>query len=303
MLCGIALAVLQGCAAVSTFSTAARPGDTVALATGWNQNVNRANLTAVITDSQGTVVPYSAGDSRVRAVVRLYPDPVSRLMVETATGQSNGMALMNGPLIGQTINERYTFSDADWNQMVVYLDLPSTLAEGIATIALSGPSGPLTNGTSDDTPQGQPVIVSPIKVNVLPGVGSSNSFRTQGSGSASLSLPLLERRSYYTVTFTGSTIPDAIQIDLTHPAGTAIPWVVNPRGDLKNAAWHADGSTNLRVILTTSHGEPLADMKHFKFYVASGIPLAGLLSVANVAAYDAMGNPVDGVTANASYTQ
>lgn len=288
LLCGIALAIFQGCTATYTFTTAARAGNTVALATGWNQPVNKTNITAQFTDANGAVVTYNLGDPGIRTVVQLYPDPVSKLMVEYATGQSNGVALANGAAIGPYIDSGYTNHDADWNQTVVYLDLPTSLATGITNIDLSGPNGPLTS--------------APIKVNILDGIGTPNNFNVQGNGTASGSLGLLQRRNYYTVTFTGPTIPDSIQIDLTRPAGTAIPWVVNTRGDLKNVAWHDDGATNLRVILSTSHGVPLTDMKHFKFYVASGIPLAGLLTVASVVAYDASGNPVPDVVANASYT-
>jgi hypothetical protein len=178
------------------------------------------------------------------------------------------------------------------------VDLPTTLAPGLASIVLSGPNGILTNGNAFG--DGSQTPISPIKVNVISGTGVSNQLVSQGGGNGS-SLPLMERQGYYTVTFSGPTIPDSIQVNLTHPAGTAKPWVVNPRGDLKNVAWHDDGATNLRVILTTSHGEPLADMKHFKFYVASGVPLAGLLTVADVVAYDASGNLVP-VVASVNFT-
>jgi len=258
------------------------------LATGWNQPVNKTNITAQFTDANGAVVTYGLGNPGIRTVVQLYPDPISKLMVEYATGQSNGVALGHGPTIGSYIDSGYTNYDADWNQTVVYLDLPTSLATGITNISLSGPNGALTSG--------------PIKVNILAGTGTSNNFNVQGNGTASGSLGLLQRRNYYTVTFAGSTIPDSIQVDLTRPAGTAIPWVVNTRGDLKNVSWRDDGATNLRVILSTSHGAPLTDMKHFKFYVASGIPFAGSLAVANVVAYDASGNPVPNVLPNVSYT-
>jgi len=280
---------LGGCAAVKTFSVAARPGDTVALATGWNQPVNRNNITAQFTDANGVVVTYAPGSTGIRTVVQLYPDPVSKLMVEYATGQTSGTGLMYGPGIGYDIDNNITNSDADWSQTVVYLDLPTTLAEGAANISLFGPNGSLT--------------ASPITVEVIAGTGVRNYFQTQNGVNATGSLPLLERRKYYTVTFSGPTIPDSIQVDLTRPAGTAIPWVVNTRGDLKNVTWRDDGATNLRVMLSPSHGVPLADMKHYKFYVASGVPLAGLLTVASVVAYDASGYPVPDIVAEVSYTQ
>jgi hypothetical protein len=293
----LVLAVTQGCTGVKTFTTAARPGDTVALATGWNQPVNSNNLTVQFTDANGAVVTYNPGDPGIRSVVQLYPDPVSKLMVEYATGQSSGTALMNGPTVGSYVDSGYTNHDADWNQTVVYVDLPATLAAGMASIALYGPNGVLTNGSAFGDGSQSPI--SPIKVNVLTGTGVSNPLNSQGGGNGA-SLPLMERQNYYTVSFMGPTIPDSIQVNLIHTAGSAKPWVVNTRGDLKNVVWHDDGSANLRVILTPSHGVPLADIKHFKFYVASGIPLTGL-AVANVIAYDASGYPVSGVVANVSF--
>jgi hypothetical protein len=282
----LAAATLGGCAGVKTFTNEARPGDTVALATGWNQPVNRNNLTVRFTDANAAVVTYNPGNPGIRTVTQLYPDPVSKLVVEYATGQTTGSSGTDGTVMGASIDGSVTNHDTDWNQTVVYLDLPTSLAAGTANIVLTGPNGALT--------------ATPMQVNVLPGTGAPDIFAGQGSGNASASLPLLERGSYYTVTFAGPTIPDSIQVNLTRTAGAAKPWVVNTRGDLKNVAWRDDGSTNLRVMLTSSHGVPLTDMKHFKFYVASGIPMSGL-AVANVVAYDASGYPVSGVTANVSY--
>lgn len=295
----LSLAIVQGCTGVRTFGLAARAGDTVALATGWNLPVNRDNLTVQFTDVNGMVVTYNPGDEGIRAVVQLYPDPISKLMVEYATGQTNGIGALNGQTVGQYVDSGYTNHDADWNQTVVYVDLPTTLAPGLASIVLSGPNGILTNGSMSG--EGSQTPISPIKVNVISGTGISNPLNSQGGGNGA-SLPLMERQGYYTVTFSGPTIPDSIQMNLNHPTGTAKPWVVNPRGDLKNVAWRDDGATNLRVVLTTSHGEPLADIKHFKFYVASGVPLAGLLTIASVVAYDSSGNPVPDVVAYANYT-
>jgi hypothetical protein len=295
------LAILQGCAGKQSFGLAARAGDTVALVTGWNQAINSSNLTIQFTDANSNVVTYQPGDPGIRAVVQLYPDPASNLIAQYSTGQTNESGFYSGTFVGSFIDAGYTNHDADWNQTVVYVDLPATLASGLTTISLLGPSGSLTNSPSATLTDGSVAPILPIKVTILPGTGASNPLNSQGGGNGS-SLSLMERSNYYTVTFTGSTIPDSIQLDLTRTAGTGLPWVVNPRGDLKNVAWRDDGSTSLRVILTTSHGVPLADMKHFKFYVTSGIPLTGL-AVANVAAYDTSGYPISGITANVSFTQ
>lgn len=278
--------LMTGCTATQSFSTAARAGDTVALAIGWNKPVNRNNLAVTFQPSSGAAVTYLPGDIHIRAVVQLPPDPLSQLIVGAETGQDFGK--MEGSFLGPYINNYMTNKDAEWNQSVVYVDLPDALSPGSVGITLSGPTG---------TINGQPIIVD-----VLPGTGAANNFYVPYSTTgyaAGYWLPSVERRNYYTVTFAGTTIPNSIQIDLTHSVGAAIPWVVNPRGDLKNLSWNDDGSTNLRVMLTPSHGVPLAHMKQFKFYVAGGI--TGL-AVASLVAYDAAGSLVAGITPTITYT-
>ena len=101
-------------------------------------------------------------------------------------------------------------------------------------------------------------------------------------------------------------MPAALQVDLIHSpsssvGGTGTPFVVNPRGEMKNISWTDDG-THLRVILLTSGDGTTKDpsltsyqWKYFKFYVTGGITN---LLVASVAAYDSAGNPISGVMAN-----
>lgn len=284
MLCGIALAILQGCAAVSTFTTAARPGDTVALATGWNQSVSSRNISAQFVDANGVVTTYGVGDDRFRTATLLYPDLVSNLVVGTETGQNIGGQMNVG--VGQYIYQNSTLNDPDWNQTVVYLDLPTTLAVGITNITLTGPLGNLT--------------ANPIKVNVISGSGKPNQFNTSFGVSAGNFLESLERHNYYTISFTGPSIPDSIQVDMTRTAGVGVPWVTQTRGDLKNLSWSDDGTSSMRVILSTNHGVPLKDIKGFKFYVAGGV--AGV-SVTNWVAYDAAGSPISGITPIVNFTQ
>lgn len=49
-----------GCSSPNAFTLAARPGDTVAVAIGWNKNVTRANLSVKITSSTSLVTLYAA---------------------------------------------------------------------------------------------------------------------------------------------------------------------------------------------------------------------------------------------------
>jgi hypothetical protein len=113
------------------------------------------------------------------------------------------------------------------------------------------------------------------------------------------------------VTFAGSQVPAAIQLELSHDpdrdavGGSGQAYVVPPRGDLKSFAW-TDTGTTMRVLITPTwqktpedisrtSGDP-ETLKWFKFYVAGDI--TGLQIVSNsVQAFDSDGGPVTGITA------
>ena len=85
------LFVLSGCSGKQTFSTAVRAGDTVSHTVGMQTGVSRDNLTITFTPTTGGAsISYLPGDSAIRAVVNLYPDPVSRIIVGGETGQDLG---------------------------------------------------------------------------------------------------------------------------------------------------------------------------------------------------------------------
>ena len=55
----------------------------------------RENISVTITDADSNVFVYPAGDSRIRAVTNLYPDPLSSLVVDAVTAfdyHGNGIA-------------------------------------------------------------------------------------------------------------------------------------------------------------------------------------------------------------------
>ncbi len=265
---------LGGCAGTKSFSTAVRAGDTVALAVGWNVPVSRTNLAATITPSSGPAIEYPVGDARIRAVVNMYPDPMSRLIVGTETDQSLGYnANTNGNLLASSVN-----GDKDLSQTMVLLDVPAGIATGMASVNLTVSGVPVT---------------SPIAVEILPGTGTANTFDGSSGSLSTQQLQTLERASGSVVTFTGSTVPYAIHLVIAHDYGVGVPWVVNPRGDVKNVAWNDTGST-IKVMLTPVAGQNLQQWVNFKFFVAGG--LTGLSAV--VKAYDSNGNVVPGVTAN-----
>lgn len=275
------LALLAGgCSSPNSFTLAARQGDTISLAVGWNKNVTRGNLSVKITSSAGPVITYPVGDARIRAIANMYPDPVSKLVVGTETGQALGV---NANTLGNAINAGATNYDRDWGQTMVFVDLPDPLATGTATIELL---------------QGTVAVAPPIVVTILAGAGSANTFTGSsplptGTTTANM-LGSLERSTSYAVAFGGATvIPYAIQLDLDHTANIGKTWIANPRGDLKNITWN-DAGSRITVMMTPSNGLTPISMSYFKFYVSGGI--AGLAYVANsFKAYDINGNAISGI--------
>lgn len=266
---------IAGCAALPPFPSAARPGDTITVAVGWNATLSRGTTTVTISPADGSTILYPPGDPRVRAVLRLYPDPVSRLVVGTETRQALGT---DADSVGRSLLETGTAQDRDWFLTVVILDLPPSLPPGLTAIALA----------SGDTPlQNQPALVE-----ILPQAGAPMAFALPGipGGDPSALLGAFERADHWTVTFSGAVVPQAIQLELTHTPQVGTPWVINPRGDLKNGIWSDDGGT-LRIALTPT-SLPLGALSDFKIYIAGGV---ADLQVNSVKAYDRRGARLPGI--------
>jgi hypothetical protein len=271
---------LSACTGVKTFTTAARPGETVALAIGRQHELIRANVTVTITPSTGPAVVYSPLDPRVRSILNLYPDPVSKAVVTQRTD--------NQTSTGGSIESFVTNGDPDWWQTFMLLDLPTGIASGTAEISIADSLG---------------AVIIPASVEVLTGTSNKNTFgfyqwgnvfSADSTAGPTIQAPKdFERVSHYVVEFTGSIIPHAVQIEFNHTSGVGAAYVVNPRGDLKNVTWSDDG-TNLKVFITPSTGVTTTQIKDFKFYVAGG--LTGITQT-NLKAYDQMGVPVSGVAA------
>lgn len=270
---------LFGCASRRAFTTSAQAGDTVILGIGWHPEVRRNDLTLTLTDAMGNEAIYLPGDPAVRAVVNLYPDPVSSFIVDTELGV-NPVAQDTGIL-----HLAVTNGNKEYSEKFVLIDLPTTLSTGQTNIDI-------TSATGD--------VIKPLRVEILPGLGSPNVLGNYNGWSVDDSnLQYMERAPYYAVGFSGSTIPHAIQIDITHNpdsnnGGTGTAFVTAARADMKSIAWSDNGTDLLRVILTPS-GAALDDMQHFRFYVAGG--LTGLLEN-GVTAFDINGVPVPGISAN-----
>ncbi len=291
------LLVLQlnsACTGLNSFGLAARSGDTVALALGWQKDLERQNLQITITDSGFTQYNLPAGDPAIRALINTYPDPVSKLIVGGETGQNNFEGGFAG-LATSLIDSAVTNGDKDYIQTFLLVDLPVGLLAGSATIEIKDQLGsPVPN------PSIQAANINPIDIEILPGVGVSNDLGTQeGVQLLNGYLVAMERATNKVVAFQGSQIPHAIEIEFQHDpdvdnGGVGRAYVVPPRGDFLNITWTDDGA-NLKAILTPSKMQTFADIVRFKFYIAGGI--TGL-SVQSVSAFDIDGGPILNVTAN-----
>lgn len=271
------LPFISGCTGLHTFGHAARSGDTVVMSLGWNLELSRSGISHItITDSAGSGVVLTAEDAAIRSIFNAYPDPVSQLIVNAEKG--------NPSVMGMLIEGAVTSGDKEYAESMLMLDLPQGLSSGQAEISIS-----MLDGR----------VLGPVTVEILPGTGSPANFENQEYLNISAThLRALERAAHYTVGFTGDVVPFGIQVDLVHEpdasvGGAGLPYVINPRGDVKNLSWRGDG-TSLRVVLLPARDRAPVDFSHFKFYVAGG--LTGL-QVVGVRGFDADGNPISGVSA------
>ncbi len=276
----LALSVI-GCAGTRTFNEYARAGDTVAVPVGWKQNFSPDNITVTITPSTGVPVVYLPDDPAIKGIVNMPVDPLSSMVVSRETGIDQ---TPHAGLYSSVIQANYTDQDKDWWQTVVFLDLPQALPPGQSTIAI-------------DNPDGESAATS---LEIIEGTGQPHSFSAQGLGPmSSVQRQSLMRVDHYTISFSGTDVPDSLQIDLSHDAdidngGVGRALVVNPVGYIKNTSWSDDGFTT-RVLLTPARDSMIGTFKDFKFYVAGGVTN---LEVAGLKAFDSAGQPVAGVSAS-----
>jgi hypothetical protein len=290
----LASLIISGCSGLQAFSKSVQAGDTVAIAIH-RRDIRKPDATIVIRDWTGYEQSFPGNDPRVRGWINVYPDPVSRLVVGR---ESNEPFATSAAAFGYGLENQTTSGSAvekDWYETIIQLDLPGDLAVGLATI--------------DVQVAGVSILPQPVSVNILPGAGSPHPYEIfEGAPIADAQFTNMERAPHYTVTFSGTTVPQAIQVDFSHDpdrenGGVGQAYVVNPRGDVNNIAWTDDG-VNLRVIILPAWYKTTEDIDAewfndrnigwFKFYVAGKITN---LQLTGVSAYDADGGTVSGVSA------
>lgn len=276
--------ILSACSGVQTYPNKASAGDTVTVGLGWQKNFNRENTTVHITPSVGPVITLEPGNPAVRAMINFYPDPVSYLLVGRETDQDENFNY--GATYGFMIDTYFTGGDKDIWQTAAFIDLPVTMPLGDALIELENDAGESVTSS----------------VLVVEGQGSSDQFDAQYNGPLTqLQLSSLERSPHYEVAFSGTDIPYAIELIISHApvidhGGSGKVYIVNPRGDIKNLFW-SDTGTLLKVQITPTSVSVLNNFHDFKFYLAGGVqsPVIG-----EVRGYDINGNLLNGITASLS---
>jgi hypothetical protein len=268
--------LLIGCAGTKTFHELARPGDTVAVASGYKHNFQRDNITVTVTDSGGATTVYPAGDAKVRAAVNLYPDPLSSWIVTDRTGVSQTPSASD--YVGQNLIHN-TGGDYDWWQTLVFIDLPVTMDSNSEPMALGNATVRIETNAGPDHE------VHEASVNIVSGSGEAHNFdavtMTIAGDPGGIPFAMidrhmqaLERVPHVILSFTGTTVPYAIQVDLSHDpdqdSGGAAgdkAYISNPVGHLKSVSWHDDG-INTRIIMMPNRDSDISDLKDFKVYLA-----------------------------------
>lgn len=142
-----ALLLLEGCVAVQSFPTVARSGDTITLAVGSVDGMNKNNTTATFVSD----VDASNTSLAIRAIIRLRPD------------QTSNAALFD--LFVDT--EDYYTGHSQWLTVMV-IDLPTglTVGSGHIDVQTTANTGTFNYNIND----------IPVALEIIDGVGAPNQF-------------------------------------------------------------------------------------------------------------------------------
>jgi hypothetical protein len=273
--------LLTSCGGLRTFHEYARAGDTVAVPVGMQPDFNKDNITVTITPSSGQPIVLLANDPAIRAIINLYPDPVSNMIISREIDKDLSIGARDYAIA----TEYSANQDKDWYQTTVFVNLPITLASGLAQIEVKNTSGISHSATLD----------------IISGSGKPNSFDSDFNGGLVLSKNMLDslaRANHITVMIDSPTIPHAVELNFTHDpdetaGGTGRAFIVNPLGYRKNLAWNDDG-INLKIVLTESRNGIIDNMKDYKFYIAG---TSTNMQLNSVTGYDKNGDQIYGVSA------
>jgi hypothetical protein len=277
--------LLSGCIGLDAFPIAARAGDTVTLALGSPEGMNRNNTSVSFEDSQGGIHDLTANQ---RGIFKLYPDKASKAWDSSATST----------LVSSARHEAWL--------TVMALDLPSSLPAGAGTIRVTTTADyPTINAHINDVP---------IRIEILPGAGMSNPLEyVFGSTPATTSfgdVQDLEPRNSVAIhtDSSGTNLFGAIEIKLhieTDKGTNLAPSNVRVlMEDLmiitesrRNWFWDLDNGQDYTVTLLSPLGWLAENEAHFKI-VFKQASVVGTPTITSIRYFDVNGAEVVGPSAN-----
>ncbi len=280
----LALLVIQSCVGFQSFPNVARGGDTVTLAVGSIDGMTKSNSSAVFesyVDGTITALP-------IRSIVKIRPDNTS----EIATFD---------PLY--TGNIEYYNSHSPWLVLAI-IDLPQGLTVGKGEVRVTS-AGSINIGAN--------VNQYPIKIEIIDGIGTANSFDYYTGGGASSTTGNISRlepqqqvvirppvisNGWYNAGFYGAA---EIKVSVpTQKTGGGITGLYDVKVVLDdmlythnasqtNMIWSRDGD-----IYTIYYVSPKASMKFYSTRVSlvlkNGFEFIGTPQILSVTYFDADGN-------------
>ncbi|HHO68831.1 MAG TPA: hypothetical protein ENK12_07355 [Gammaproteobacteria bacterium] len=276
---------LSACVAVQSFPVSARAGDTVMLAVGSPDGMNKGNTSATFTPGGGG----SAVPLPIRSIFKLYPDKTSAAWLDSgALGVENDTG--HGP----------------WTTIVA-LDLPTTLPTGPGAVQI-------TTGAVYPPPPARNINDTTLTLEILPGSGSPAPFTYELAANLPVAGDLTQlepgRRLVVKPVFTGTgtTTYGAIEVRINIPfldqiGADNVRVVIDDKIELTSSSrriqytWSVQG-TDLVVFFISPTGGLDYSQAHFSIISANIMSLidAALLDVntlSPVATYfDVNGNAV-----------
>jgi len=279
--------LFSGCAAVKTFPQVARGGDTITLAVGSPDNMNRQNTNvSFVSDVDASIV-----NIPIRSIFKLYADKVSSVY---QVGLTNTNSIID-------------YSGHEPWVNIIALDLPPGLTPGTGVLNIS---------TTAIYPAGLDINGYPISIEILPGTGTPSVFEyyrlggTQANGDLSLLEPLQHVKVRPAFGDKGSwPAYAAMEIKLNTPttAGTALvkPLVrveledmeVSTFSDIISYWWITNGE-DITVHLISPNGLLKYYEARMAVVLSPQFAFSGTPVISSVNYYDANGNAVPGPAVN-----
>jgi hypothetical protein len=274
-----AMVLLEGCVAVQSFPTVARSGDTVTLAVGSVDGMNKSNTTATFVSD----VDASSASLTIRAIIRLRPDQTS-----------------NTALFDSFVNAEDSYTGHSQWITVMVIDLPPglTVGAGHIDVQTTAYTGTFTYNIND----------IPIALEIIDGTGVPNQFTyntgfdLNGTATGNLSsLEALPQVVFKPLTATSGTYFAAAEIKVTIPTQNVAPpgfrvvaddfYTKNPQDQLQ-MNWTKNGDDFTVNFIGPKGGVELKQLRFSVVTAADNFLTNPGPVITSVKLYDINGEPV-----------